>query len=49
MSRKAYLAKGCEACGFPFSHAAEGGGAVYLSGQPSMDLVTSQFIDGTFE
>ena len=46
MSRKAYLAKGCETCGFPFSHAAEGGGAVYLSGQPSMDLVTSQFIDG---
>ncbi|MDO5000889.1 MAG: Rid family detoxifying hydrolase [Eubacteriales bacterium] len=49
MNRKAYLAKGCEKCGFPFSHAMEADGTVYLSGQPSMDLVTSQFIDGTFE
>lgn len=49
MSRKAYLAKGCEACGFPFSHAAEAGGVVYLSGQPSMNLITSEFIDGTFK
>lgn len=49
MSRKTYLAKGCEACKFPFSHASEADGVVYLSGQPSMDLVTSEFIDGTFE
>ncbi len=49
MSRKTYLAKGCEKCGFPFSHAAEADGVVYLSGQPAMDLVTSQFIGGSFE
>ncbi len=49
MNKKTYLAKGCEKCEFPFSHAAEAGGIIYLSGQPSMDLVTSQFIDGSFE
>ncbi|KMZ55455.1 RidA family protein [Dorea sp. D27] len=49
MSKKAYLAEGCEKCGFPFSHATEADGVVYVSGQPSMDLVTSHFIDGTFE
>lgn len=49
MSRKTYLAKGCEGCKFPFTHAAEGGNVVFLSGQPSMDLVTSEFIDGSLE
>ena len=49
MGRKGYLAKGCEKCGFPFSHAAEADGVVYLSGQPAMDLVTSEFIGGSFE
>ncbi len=33
---------------FPFSHAAEMNGVVYLSGQPSMDLATGNFIDGDF-
>ena len=47
--RKTYLAKGCEGCKFPFTHACEGGSTVYLSGQPSMELVTSEFIDGSFE
>lgn len=34
---------------FPFSHAAEMNGDVYLSGQPSMDLATGKFIDGDFK
>lgn len=34
---------------FPFSHAVQMGDCVYLSGQPSMELTTGQFIDGDFE
>ena len=34
---------------FPFSHAAEAGNYVYLSGQPSMELETGKFIEGSFE
>lgn len=34
---------------FPFSHAAEADGVIYLSGQPSMNLATGEFIDGNFE
>lgn len=35
---------------FPFSHAVEASGKpVYISGQPSMDLATGKFVDGTFK
>lgn len=45
MKRKAFNAvEGA----FPFSHAVEAGDTVYLSGQPSMDMATGAFIDGTF-
>mgnify|MGYP000027269750 CR=1 FL=1 len=34
---------------FPFSHAVETDGTIYLSGQPSMNLSTGEFVVGNFE
>lgn len=49
MSKIAYNVPENTTMTFPFSHGTERNGVVYLSGQPSMDLATGSFLDGTFE
>lgn len=47
--RKAYNITKNELLEFPFSHAVEAGGFLFLSAQPSWDVDTGKFVDGTIE
>jgi 2-iminobutanoate/2-iminopropanoate deaminase len=48
MGRKAFTAKGAVSVG-PYSHAAESGGFVYLSGQTPIDPATGKIAEGDIQ
>jgi 2-iminobutanoate/2-iminopropanoate deaminase len=46
MARKVFNVTGDASTKYPFSHAVEGAGLVFLSGQPPLDLDTGDLING---